>query len=864
MKTLLIRRRWLVLLVMALLALLLWRPGANRLRSRLTHSISSALGRPVEIGSVHLQVLPRPGFELSHFVVYDDPQSGAEPVLRAEEVTAWLHLSSIWRGRFEFARLRLTEPSFNLTRRDDGHWNLEPILERAAQTPVAPTGLGRSEARPRFPYIEASNGRINFKVGAEKKSFAFTEADFALWLESENQWGMRLKARPVRTDMSLSDTGTFRISGTWNRGQDWRSSPLQMNARLQGAQLGQLSKLVGGNDKGWRGTVDATMNITGALPDLKIQISASVADFRRYDIIAGSSTRLQANCDARYANSEHRFSEISCTLPLSQGRLELTGDARQLSAAWAYQLHLIASNVPAQAAVDLVHRVKQRIPEDLTASGVIQADFHLQHDPDSPPSWTGNGQVDALTLRSATLRNELTVGNIPLQLHSPIRGGKATRQHREPADTPQEHYFEVGPFALDLSDNVSELLATGKLSSTTSRASLEKESPKASSAQAHAWFTASGYAAALSGSAPLQRVLEFARTSGFDPPQIALAGSSQFDLTARGSWAGFAPPRANGSIQLKAARAEFRGINAPVEIASASVILTPDQLKISNVSASAGKLHWTGNFSRPRNCPPAGCVIQADIQAADVSSAMLNELLNPGIHKQSWYRILTGSPVSSNSMLSGLQVNGTLGAARFVTHGLVASHVESKFALDRGQLHLVNLTASLLGGQQRGNWDLDFRSPSPRYSGSGSLQHSAMKQLGSLMHEDWITGTGGALYQLDFRGLSSADMLASARGTLDFDCATGALTRLHLTGEAPLSFRRFRGLLALKDGAFTLSQGKLESPQGIFAVSGIASFGRRLDLKFERKGAPVFAVSGTLAEPHVEPVESKAQVQLQR
>ena len=90
----------------------------------------------------------------------------------------------------------------------------------------APTGKVRPEARPRFPYVEASTGRINFKFGEVKKSFAFTDADFALWLESENQWGIRVEACPVRTDVNITDTGTLTLDGRFQRASNLRDTPL--------------------------------------------------------------------------------------------------------------------------------------------------------------------------------------------------------------------------------------------------------------------------------------------------------------------------------------------------------------------------------------------------------------------------------------------------------------------------------------------------------------------------------------------------------------------------------------------------------------------------------------------------------------
>jgi len=249
------KRRAVAAAVVILLGLFLLRPGGSRLKARITNSISRAVGRPAEIGSVHLRFLPQPGFDLGNLIIYEDPAFGAEPMLRAPEVTAAVRLTSLLRGRIDISRLELTEPSLNLVRREDGRWNWEALLERTARTPLAPTAKSKSESRPGFPYIEASSGRINFKAAQEKKPYALTNADFALWQESENAWGGRLKAEPLRTDMSLSDTGLLLMDGTWQRAGSLRETPLHFHLEWESAQLGQLSKLVSGNDKGWRGEV---------------------------------------------------------------------------------------------------------------------------------------------------------------------------------------------------------------------------------------------------------------------------------------------------------------------------------------------------------------------------------------------------------------------------------------------------------------------------------------------------------------------------------------------------------------------------------------------------------------------------------
>src|SRR5260370_39477886 len=103
----------------------LLRSGASHLKTRLAGSIGGALARQVEIGAVHIRLLPQPGFDLQNLVVYDDPAFSAEPMLPARDVTAALRLTSLVRGRLVTARFSLNYPSPNVGRVATGRWNLE-------------------------------------------------------------------------------------------------------------------------------------------------------------------------------------------------------------------------------------------------------------------------------------------------------------------------------------------------------------------------------------------------------------------------------------------------------------------------------------------------------------------------------------------------------------------------------------------------------------------------------------------------------------------------------------------------------------------------------------------------------------------
>ena len=838
-----------------ILILLLWRPGADRFRSRLEQSLGSALGHKVEIGNVSLQILPRPGFNLSQLSVRDDPQFSPEPILRADEVSATLHPSSLWRWRIEIATLSFKDASLNLVRRPDGRWNLEPLLERAAHAPAAPTANATSDERFRFPYIEITNGRVNLKLGAEKMPYALTDADLALWLESNEEWGMRLRGQPVRTDMRLSDMGSLRANATWRRAVDLRKTLLRLTATYEGAQLGQFTKLIYGADKGWRGTVNVAANLSGSAEDLQIQSEGSVDNFRRYDLASAPSLRLTATCAGRFNSSPRQFSGILCSSPSQDGSILLRGKIGLVRPA-VYDLNLNAAKFPAQRLVEVLREVKKGLPQDLSATGTVSADISFQSDGENPAAWSGKGNTDRLSLISSTLQTKdgkaaITLGTVPFRAISDTASPKTSRTKIKNGNAPVHaagslppgNVLEIGPLPVDLAEDEP--------------------------ATFHAWFSPAGYGASFAGEAPIQRLLQIARAAGVTTIHPALEGESKFSWQAGGTWGAFTPPQATGTIHLRSTRAEFPGLNAPVEIASADVSLTAEALKVEKLSATAGGTHWTGSIFRPRVCPgPATCVTQVDLHADEISTEKLNLLLNPNIHKQPWYRILTGSPQQVGSALRSLSVQGTLQVDHLVIGGqaggptggqggdLAAATVTTKLKLDDGRLHLSDFRGTVFGGRQTGDWQADFTADTPAYTLAGTLENVSLPQLGKLMRSNWITGSARGSYELTLSGWTEAEVHASARGTFTLDARDGTLSRFSPSAAA-LNFKHVQATLTTGQALVVISQGKLENAQGIYAVSGVASLGHKVDFKFERDGGHGFAVTGTLEDPHVETLSTQ-------
>jgi hypothetical protein len=843
--------------VALVLILFLFRPGVYKLRNRISNSIGSALGRRVSIDSVHFHLLPRPGFALEGLVVYDDPEFSAEPMIRAQEVSAAIRVRSLLRGRLEIATLSATDPSINLVRSDNGRsngrWNLASLVERNAQIPAAPTGKPASERRPAFPYLEATGARINFKLGQTKKSYALMDADVALWQDSENSWAARIKAEPVRTDFNLSDTGLVQINATWQRASSLRSTPVRIAAQWKSGQLGQITTLLSGRDRGWRGGLTFTANLSGTPEALRIESQTAIDGFRRYDIAGSENVRLVTVCSGEYNTVTSTLADLLCESPVSGGTVRLRGNLNVAAPAPTYDLTLEADKVPLASVVRLLRQAKKQIPADLTATGLLNAEFRATRGFPADrrrgftTRWTGNGSATNVRL-SSNAANEVALGTVPLALtDSPedqIRRPRTQDKEQEPA----EPHLRIGPVALTM--NTSAPIDTG------------------------GWVSAAGYRFFLRGDMELQDLFRLEKDLGLPVARPAAEGAAKLDVSVSGPWQGFATPAALGTAQLRNVRVEMRGLNTPIEIGSATMSLAPDAVRVEKLSARLGSTHWSGAVTVPRPCAVPACVFQFDLTADQLSTGDLAEWFTPHPAKRPWYRILNPNSNSDDarslSPLLAIQAHGNLQVGRFGLKKVVATQVATQVDVDRGKITLTALRGQLLQGTLQGTWTIDVSaqdvsardasSQSVRYRGAGTLHDISLAQVSALTstltstNDAWITGTADGKFDLEGSADGFRELLARSDGKLQFVMRNGSLPRIKIPGSpAPLPVYRFSGDLRLKEGAWELSAGRLESRDGFYRVQGTASPANGFDFVLTRGDERSWNLTGTLAKPRVAP-----------
>lgn len=817
--------------------------NVNRYRNRVTAAISQAVGRPVTVSHISLELLPAPGLVLSDFVVFDDPSFSAEPMLHADSVNASLRLTSLWRGRLEIGSLDLDNASLNLVRRDDGHWNLEDLVERTAQTPSAPTTKTRPETRPRFPYIEASNGRINFKFGQVKKAFSFTDADFALWLESENQWAVRLKAQPVRTDLNINDSGTFSMDGQFQRASSLRTTPITFHFTYRQGQLGQITKIIYGHDRGWRGNTLVTATLTGTPEHISGTVDAQIDDFRRYDIVMGESIRLRTHCTGTFSSADQWLRDLHCQSPVGSGLLQVSGQLQGPSAA-SYEFDIAGQQIPLARLIAIARHAKKDLPADLTATGQTDLAFSVRRSNGDTPVWSGGGKTSQFVLQSSALKQPLPIGEVeygvPSSPPKPHLSPALLKSHAAVQNSGAKHGADmfsllVKPFPLPL----------GALSPATASAMFDRER----------------YSFNLDGDAEMERLLNVAQALGIGVPGVGIAGPAQVDLSVAGTWLGFSMPVPSGQIQLHNATAELQGITEPLQVSSAKATLGNQVVNVSSLAAGFTKgPELSGSASFPVHCTaPETCVVHFDLKSGDLSLERLQALVSSSAN-QPWYRLLAIGQRHEAALLK-LRATGHVALARFTLGTLPATNVTGNLSIDGGKLQLENLSASMLGGHCAGTWAADFTESPPRFEGTGAVSKLAMAQLATVMRDNWATGTLDAQYTLSMRGVSASALESSAHGSSDFKWSGGSLRHVALEGHgSPVTFSLLSGTLTLQDKIFRLSDSKMQSSGNVFNINGTAAYDRTIDIRLEHAGARghSYNITGSLDNPQVKQVFAPA------
>jgi AsmA family/AsmA-like C-terminal region len=837
-----ITRRKIAVFVLVVLALGIFLPpniNGARFSKRLASTLSAALGRQVKIGSVKYRLLPRPGFDLYDFQVMDDPAFSAEPLLLCGKVTADVRLTSLWQGRLEIANLKLTDdmasPSLNLVY-SGGRWNLESLLLRVEQVPTAPTAKRRAEQRSRFPYIEASGGRINLKIGPEKKPYAITNTDFAFWLAAEDTWHVRIEGHPVRTDMNLNDTGTVRLEGDVKRSSSLRDMPVKLQFSWEKAQLGQFTGLVLGQDKGWRGALDSSAEITGPLENLHLSANASLRNFRRFDINREDTPPLRTRCLGDYNKS---VLSLKCDTPLGTGGLLITSHLSP--AAENYDVSVVATRVPLSVLAAFARHSRKLLPDDFTATGEVSAAFGF-HSHSGAHDFHGTGTTTPFLLQSSAVDKPFPVSAVRFHVGPPDTPGLIVAKKKKSQNAPVAPSAAFQPSALTI-DSFSVQMGP----STT--------------LDVQGTLDSAGYWASAKGMVPMEKLLAFGRLTGFPSRATNATASAQVDLNVSGVWANFAPSRLRGTAHLQNLAAWIGGIKDRLVLSEADAQITDAALALNHITGQFehSPLAFTGSISSPMNCGDGACPLEFDLHMDTLAISDAANLL--GFSEKGWNIPFISSP---ENKLPDFRAAGTLSVGELKAAEMPLEKFTAHVEVGDHTLAISRMSARLGGGTAQGEWKVDWSGSQPRYSGTGSLEAVALDRVAppdtvAGQTAQWIAGRGQLSYSAHFEGKSASEMLSSVQGRVEFQVSNGTSKMLMLDAPRPLRFQMAQGVVEMDRQSLKVLPSKFKAENRIYVMSGTISLAnKQMNLKVSTGGTQ-WEITGALEKPQIAPQPLTAQ-----
>ena len=848
-------RRESALLAACLLLLLLATvpPLVNlgRFQRRIAGAISRSIGRPVAMDSISLRLLPWPAFQIDNLSVGEDPGFGAEPALRAPEVIAEPRLSSLWGGRFELSRVELTDASVNLVRNADGRWNISSVLLQASRVPNAPTGQARPGPAPRFPYIEATGTRINFKRGNEKLPWSLLNADFSMWLARPEVWQIKLEGQPVRTDLELSleDTGLLRLEGELHRASALGAMPLSLEGEWSNAPLGQLSRLLLGRDSGWRGDIDLTTRFEGEIDHLDLRTHVHIANLHRQEFTPEQPFTLEASCREHYSRANSASDSLACRWPVGDGALLFTHDAASPGSTQpADSLTLAAEKVPASFFAAALGLLRPGAPSPQHFSGAVSGSFSYN---------LAAGQLAGAAAIPELGIAEAGAAGAPLVLTGVrlVAGTGAS-----PTLLLTSRPLALGGLPLALS---GELTRKGY--------SLHADG--------------GGTLAALNAAAAALRLPGLEHLSSLP----AVPATAQLALTMSGSWLGsglgselgpgfgseLGPGSGDtsenapvtGTVHLENVRWEPSWLLSPVELLSADAALSPGWIRWTTPAATLGaatgeglpRLRFSGNAQVPLHCAESqnagsqntgsqdACGARFSIATAELNAAALQAALMGG--RQPLLSALLDRLDTSRIHLPALA--GTVHAGLLTLGRLPVRDVSVVLATANSPhagaaIRIQSFDGAALGGSLHLQGAVSWTGGAPHYALQATLAGAGAAQAAALWHESWGPGTLGGTADLALTGTTPQQLLGSA---------SGSFRASWLHGNLPPALSHFASWDAsgtLSSGGLTLERSALSGTPATLA--GTIGWDRTLALQLTpAPDQPPTSIAGTLASPAAAP-----------
>jgi AsmA-like protein len=860
-------RKYLKIAAVLLVLLLAAQAGVSLLvkthgvREYLLAHLSRAFGRPVTVGSFSAQLLPIPRLDVDAITVGEDPAFGNEYFLRAEGMTASLRWWGLFKGDFEFGTMSLTRPHLILVRNSLGVWNLEgwlpPPAWKAAGNYVTYGPQLPAESTHHLQKIEFDEGRINFKLGADKRPFAFTNVSGSVEQLGTGRWRLQIEAVPWRSGVQLQSTGTVQVSGDV-AGTLARLQPAEIQVHWEKVSLADLFRLITGNDYGVRGqlALDGTANIGKPVAGQSYEegkwqfaLRVRASQIHRWDLTErDDNPRIDVNAKGKWdlAAGEGSAEELRIDLPHSN--LQASGKLR-VSEMRSWSAHVTSAAVQAEDLLAWYRAFQPDVAEDLAIDDLL----------------TGNATVSGWPIKLEDAHAAGTTGTLSVPgFTRPVRIGELHGELRKAI-------FAVEPLRLSLSEAKVEQPAAGKAEKTAAKPSR----PAVAETQDFAEIRASHDFAAQAGTLRVDARLE--KAQNFLKLAAAFGKTLNHGWELTGGLTGTTEVEwdhgllrnihRSGSINAVKAELQVAGLNLPIRLDDTRLEWDKGQRNTTVNKAGAFGATWNGTISE--TLPVDGRELprwKFQLHADRLDAAELDRWVGPRARPNWLQRLLpsllgkSNTQAKASELLRRVSADGDLFADTVVIEKIKLSTAHANLLLMDLHLDVREAEAQWAGGEVRGSMLAVFGA-APKYEISAEIEQVSLGQLpwAARWAERW-GGTASGKIHLRTGGVGREDLLKQLAGNGEFTAKNVEFRGWDVAGSLDAGALRTGasrwtnadGQFLLKDRVITLNAIRLSGPRGKTLLAGTIDFAQAANLTFSEAATDKRAAASPLPGHHLE------------
>jgi hypothetical protein len=397
------------------------------------------------------------------------------------------------------------------------------------------------------------DGRVNFKLGENKKPLAITDLRAQLSFDAaHSHLRFRLVGYPIRTDLSLPTPGAVEVTGEWTPGRDL-GGPLNAVVRAPEALVYDWAPLVTGRNMGLYGVMDAELRVTGSIRTLNFEGRGRLSELHRWEQIPPSDPMpWTITFRGRLDRERGRLLLETTEASFADSHIHISGTIDYLSSSPDLDLVLALERSRLEDLMALARRV-WTLKGGLGIRGRVDGMLAIQG-PWPEPRYGGfvGARDVVLSARSATF----PVSEVAVRIDN--RGAR------------------LAPVRITLAPRVT-LEAEGSLDRGTKPLRYQ--------------LTLSSKAVPLRDVLNFGRALEMGALQGWD----ALgSGTASFHLM--GSLRPPARPALKGRAELRAARLVIPGFTEPINVPRASLQVNDEQILVDRLLAVLGTSVFSGRL----------------------------------------------------------------------------------------------------------------------------------------------------------------------------------------------------------------------------------------------------------------------------